>query len=260
MSRIITLTTDFGDKDYYVGAIKGIVYSINPLASIVDISHQIKFGDIGEASFVIKAAYKCFPKGTIHLVVVDPGVGSDRRIVIVKSNDYYFVAPDNGVLSYAIDQLKDIKIFEVTNKKYFLKNISHTFHGRDIFAPVVAYLAKGVAAKEFGEKIDNLVVSSIKKVYKKDQTLIGEVVYIDKFGNLITNFTPHDLSSLRNIYVRINNCEMFQINSFYAQSKIGSLLAIWGSYGYLEISVNQGNAEKYLNAKKGDIVSIRESK
>lgn len=260
MPKFITLTTDFGDKDYYVGAVKGVITSIAPMVSIIDICHQIKAGDIKEAAFIIGAAFKYFPKGTIHLLVVDPGVGSSRRIVIVKSDNYYFVAPDNGVLSYVVSQLKNTKIVSVTNKEYFLENISNTFHGRDIFAPVVAYLAKGVKAEEFGEEINDLLTFPIKEVYRDGQSLVGEIIYIDRFGNLVTNFTPNDLSSSKNVNIRIGDYEISQISNFYAQNNPGDLLAIWGSYGYLEISVNQGSAEELLKIKRGDIVNIKESK
>lgn len=260
MPKIITLTTDFGDKDYYVGAMKGVIVSIAPTVSIIDICHQIKAGDIREAAFIIGTAFKYFPKGTIHLLVIDPGVGSNRRIVIVKSNDYCFIAPDNGVLSYVVYQLKNTKIVSVTNKEYFLENISNTFQGRDIFAPVAAYLAKGIKTEEFGEEIDDLLTFSLKEVYEDGQSLIGEIIYIDRFGNLVTNFTPNNLSSLKNINIRVGDYEIFQISNSYAQNNPGDLLAIWGSYGYLEISVNQGSAEELLKTKKGDIVTIKETK
>ncbi|MBU0599820.1 SAM-dependent chlorinase/fluorinase [bacterium] len=256
MSKIITLITDFGIKDCYVGVMKGVISSIISSASIIDLTHEVKAGDIEEAAFIIQAAFKYFPKGTIHVIVVDPGVGSNRRVIIVESKDYYFIAPDNGVLNYIVEPLKDIKIISALNKKYFLKDISHTFQGRDIFAPLAAYLALGIDIKEFGEEIKEITTFPIKKVTKEDSLLMGEVIYIDKFGNLVTNFTPPNLSFSKDIIIKIKDYKIFKINDFYAQSKEGELLAIWGSSDHLEISINGESAEEFLRAKKGDLVTV----
>ncbi len=247
---IITLITDFGLVDNYVGVMKGVIYSINPDVRIIDISHQINPYDVIGANYILKAAFKYFPEGTIHVVVVDPGVGSQREIILIKTKDYYFLAPNNGILDFACDK---IKIVEVTNKKYFLNEISNTFHGRDIFAPVAAYLSLGKQIEEFGNKINKIktLPPEFKPKFDKDK-IVGEIIYIDHFGNLITNIVregfPFEDSE---VLVEVTGSQIKGISQTYSQLKPGELLALWGSSNHLEISVNLGSAQELVKIEKG---------
>lgn len=242
---IVTFLTDFGLDDNFVGVMKGVILGINPDVRIVDITHNVKPQDITGAAFLLKSSYKFFPKGTIHLVVVDPGVGSRRKAIIVKTKDYIFVGPDNGVLSLALKECRIEKIINITNKKYFLKPVSNTFHGRDVFAPVSGLLSKGDAIGRFGERIKEYKRLEIPKPTLSE----GEIIYIDHFGNLVTNIGKAIIKKIQFKGVSIN-----KINTGYMETKKGHPLAIFGSSGNLEISVNQGSAKKYFHAKIGDKV------
>jgi hypothetical protein len=248
---VISLLTDFGNKDNFVGVMKAVILKINPQAKIIDLCHNVMPQDILQAAFLLKNSFKYFPKGTVHLAVVDPGVGTKRRKILVKTKDYHFVAPDNGVLDLSLQGENIEKIIEITNDKYFLKPVSNTFAGRDIFGPVAAYLSLGRSIDDFGKRIKgirHLQIPSPKQVKNK---LIGEVIYIDHFGNLITNITKDDFEDfVRNsrfkIYIagRLIN----KISQSYQEVKKNKPLAIWNSFGNLEISVAQANAEECLSA------------
>lgn len=244
---IITLLTDFGLEDNFVGVMKGVILGINPVARIVDITHNVRPQDIMSAAFLLKGSYKYFPKGTIHLVVVDPGVGSKRKAIIVKTEDYIFVGPDNGVLSLALDECKIKKIIHITNVNYFLKPVSDTFHGRDVFAPVTGYLAKGIQLEKFGREVREYKKLDIPKVKAGK----GQIIYIDRFGNLVTNI-PKGVSGK----IQFKGISIDKISSSYAEVEIGRPLAIFGSFGNLEISIRNGSAKDYFRAKIGDEVRI----
>ncbi len=262
MKKVITLLTDFGTRDPYVASMKGVILGINPEAKIVDITHQIPPQDILEAAYTLFASYKYFPKGTIHIIVVDPGVGSRRRIIALKTEDYIFIAPDNGVLSLVLqkEKVKVKEIIEITNKKYFLKPVSDTFHGRDIFSPVAAHLSKGVPLRNFGKRIEKIKELKITTSEMKKGKLIGRIIHIDRFGNLVTNIDREIPSKLKikneKVKIEIGKRKIVGIKRSYVSVKRGELLALFGSSGFLEISVNLGNASKVLGVKRGEKIEV----
>ena len=244
MNPVITLLTDFGTADYFVGAVKGAILSVNPRAVIVDITHEIAPQDIEAGAFTLLAAYKTFPAGTIHVGVVDPGVGSERRPIIVSANEQFFVGPDNGLFTYIYDREPSHRIIHVTSDRYFRPSVSTTFHGRDIFAPVAAALSNGIALEEFGAEIDDAVrLPSLETPPR--------IIHIDRFGNCVTNITRAGKS------VVVNGQTISEFRRFYGEGDDDSLFAIWGSAGFLEISVNGGSAAKVLGARRGDAVSFK---
>jgi S-adenosylmethionine hydrolase len=249
---IITLITDFGLQDGYVGVMKGVMANINPLASVIDISNTIAAQDIFQAACVLNNSYNY-----IHVVVVDPGVGSDRKILCLKTEDYLFLAPDNGVLSLVIAKEESPSIREVTNGKFFLPTISNTFHGRDVFAPVAAHLSKGVNHKELGERIDKVnKIDLPKPILSPGGKLTAEIIYVDSFGNLITNINKEVIDRMKvgteKVSITMGRRRINGICSSYTDVGDNEALAIFGSSGYLEISVNLGNAGDVLKLKKGD--------
>jgi S-adenosylmethionine hydrolase len=242
---VITLLTDFGTADYYVGAVKGAILSVNPLAVIVDITHEIAPQDVADGAFTLLAAYKTFPAGTIHVAVVDPGVGSTRRAIIVSANEQFFVGPDNGVFTYICDREPSHRIVHVTADRFFRPEPSTTFHGRDIFAPVAAALSNGLALEEFGAEINFAVrLPSLETPLR--------IIHIDRFGNCVTNIT-RDRSPKE---IVVNGKAISEFRQFYGEGDQESLFAIWGSAGFLEISVNGGSAAQVLGIKRGDIVQV----
>ena len=275
MCSVITLTTDFGSKDAYVASMKGVILSINQKANIVDICHSIQPQNVLQAAFVFGTAYRYFPEGTIHVIVVDPGVGSQRKSVILKTPWAYFLAPDNGVLSYVIEELftgrildsisdsdtieikrlsSEVEAVAITNPEFWLEKVSTTFHGRDIFAPVAAGLSTGVPLYKFGDRIDHIHYLSITYPYlNASGRLVGTVLHIDNFGNIITNIKAGDLKS-HNIEIEIGNELIHGISRFYAEKS--GLAAIFGSNGYLEISLTNGNAADHLKINLGDFLSV----
>jgi S-adenosyl-L-methionine hydrolase (adenosine-forming) len=253
----ITLITDFGLQDGYVGVMKGVMASINPSANVIDISNTIAAQDIFQAACVLNNSYSYFPSGTIHVVVVDPGVGSERKNLCLKTEDYLFLAPDNGVLSFVVSKEKSPSIREITNSKFFLPEISNTFHGRDIFAPVAAHLSKGVSHKELGNRINKIKEISLPKpILSPDGELTAEIIYVDSFGNLITNVNEDIFDRMKvgkeRASISVGRKRINGICSSYSDVGDGEALAIFGSSGYLEISVNQGSAGGILKLKKGD--------
>lgn len=261
-NNLIALMTDFGQKDGFVGTMKGIIYNINPGARIVDISHDISPQNLHEASFVLQNSYKYFPKNTIFLAVIDPQVGSSRMPLVIKTEKYFFVGPDNGIFSSIYRDAKNADIFELKNKNYFLDKISKNFHGRDIFAPVCAYLSKGLEPCLMGERLDGLTLFEEKKALMVDNTCAaGNIIYIDKFGNLITNFSEPFLEKNfinKDITIEIKGKSLSLHNS-YSDVPIGEGLAIEGSSGYIEIAVNQGNAKELFNVNYLDKVYCRKN-
>lgn len=259
---IITLTTDFGLNDHFVGTIKGVILNIVPEAEIVDICHSVQAFDILDGALALAQAYHYFPGGTVHVVVVDPGVGSARRPILASSQDYNFVAPDNGVLSLMYAREPRLQVRHITAEHYFLQPVSNTFHGRDIFAPVAAYMAKGVDQEKFGHVITDFVRFNAPKPKPIDsRTLRGVVLRVDRFGNLITNFTPEDVPALfqaqpLSFKIVIGKREVTSIRSNYADGAMGELFAILGSMGYLEIAANRGAAAQLVGSGKGTEVQI----
>ena len=260
---IITLTTDFGVDDEYVGVMKGVILSINPAAIIVDITHHIKPQDLIQTAYTIKYSYKYFTKGSIHIIVVDPGVGSDRAILAVEMMGYVFLAPDNGVLSLVMDEGNIDSIVHINNSSYFLDSVSRTFHGRDIFAPVGAHISMGVKIKELGTLIDqkDIVHLDVQKPHiSSEGELVGTIVSVDRFGNLITDIEFESIEKFckpgRDLQIIIGKTRITGLSKSYESVKPQTPLAIIGSRGYLEIAVNSGIASRSFVADKGDMVRL----
>ncbi len=261
---IISLLTDFGNIDEYVGVMKGVILSVNPCATIVDISHNVGSQDIVQAAYLIESAYKFFPKKTVHVIVVDPGVGTKRAILAVKLKDHFFLAPDNGVLSLILEKRDVESIIKVENQKYFLDCVSPTFHGRDIFAPVAAHISKGVQLEKFGPLILQQDVKRInleKPYVSYKGELVGAIISVDRFGNLITNIKKTDLNHFiknrkKKVVFQVGGCEIGGLSEKYTDVKPNKPLVITGSRGYIEIALNCGDASCFFSAKQGDIVKI----
>lgn len=258
MSQVIALLTDFGDKDGFVGTVKGVITSIAPETSIIDITHHVNPQDINSASWILACSYKYFPVGTIFVCVVDPGVGSSRKPLLVKISDYYFVGPDNGFLTRIIDKVNPQIVISLDNPDYWLDTVKQTFHGRDIFGPVAAHLAKSNCdIKKFGTQIpsEDPIKLELHKPYKEGNTIYGSVVYIDHFGNLITNISESWITNT-NVLVSAGNIKLNGLQKAYSSVKEGKLLAIIGSDGYLELSVNCGNAAQSFNMSVNEAVIV----
>jgi S-adenosylmethionine hydrolase len=259
---IVTLTTDFGISDHFVGTIKGVILEINPEAEIIDISHSVQAFDVLDGALAIAQAYSYFPASTVHLVVVDPGVGTARRPIIMSTERHHFVAPDNGVLSLIYGREERVHVRHVTAQHYFLQPISNTFHGRDIFAPVASYLSKGVDSEKFGDEITDYVKFNAPKPKPVDQqTMKGVVLKADRFGNLITNITPQDAPMLFGenpapFKIVIGKHEITDVKTSYAEGEPGEVFAILNSMGYLEIAANRAPAAQIVGTAKGTEVSI----
>jgi S-adenosyl-L-methionine hydrolase (adenosine-forming) len=261
MSRgTLTLTTDFGLADHFTGTMKGVILGILPQARIVDISHQVTPFDIAEAGFLIAQAYPYFPKHTVHVVVVDPGVGTSRRPILVETPKGYFLAPDNGVLSMIYSLEPKCVVRHVTAEKFFLKNVSHTFHGRDVFAPVAAHLAKGGLPARFGKPVQDYLRMTLDKPYRSARRgWTGAVLKIDRFGNLITNYRLADFPELetRPFELSVGLTTVERIAHNYAECAPGELFLIPGSSGFLEVSSSQASAAKILGCGVGAPLELR---
>ena len=254
---MITLLTDFGTADYFVGAVKGAILSVNPKAVIADITHEIPPQDIEVGAFTLLASYQTFPAGTIHLAVVDPGVGSARRPIIVSANEQFFVGPDNGIFSYICDREPSHRTFHITAEKYFRSSPSSTFHGRDIFAPVAAALSKGVKPEEFGPEIEDPVrLDSLESIVQKNGKVQARIIHIDHFGNCITNITRDVFEEWENVRLVVNGKKIRDFRAFYGEDSTSAPFAIWGSAGFLEISVNGRSAAKKLGVKRGEKIVL----
>lgn len=255
--RFITLTTDFGASDHYVGAMKGVVYSINPSARVVDISHAVQSYDLLDGALTIAQAYSYFPADTIHVVVVDPGVGSARRPILARTDKYFFVAPDNGVLSLVLEREERVHVREISSDHYFLQPVSQTFHGRDVFAAVAGWLSKGVEFSNFGNEISDYVRFRTPKPKRiEDGRVQGVVLKVDKFGNVVTNITPQDIPQLfapepPQLKIMVGSHEITRMRTAYAEGAPGEVFGILGSMGFLELSTNRGSAARALEVGKG---------
>ncbi|HJR05899.1 MAG TPA: SAM-dependent chlorinase/fluorinase [Pyrinomonadaceae bacterium] len=261
---IVTLLTDFGAADYFVGALKGAILSVNPQAQIADITHEIPAHDIEAGAFTLLAAYDSFPSSTIHVAVVDPGVGSARRPLLVTAREHFFVGPDNGLFSYICERASgDVRVYQLTNENFFRTPVSNTFHGRDIFAPVAGALSKGVSPEELGEAVDDYVrLAQLAPVREPDGTWSAKVIHIDRFGNIITNITRRELACeefARGARLDVGGRAINSFRKFYAE-EIGAaaceLFAIWGSAGFLEIAADRASAASLLRAERGQMVRV----
>ncbi|MCM8787922.1 MAG: SAM-dependent chlorinase/fluorinase [Candidatus Omnitrophica bacterium] len=257
--RIISLLTDFGLKDNFVGVVKAVILSINKDVEIVDITHQILRHNIYEASFLLLNSFRFFPKGTIFLVVVDPGVGSSRYPIAIKTRNYYFVGPDNGVLSLAAEKDFIEKIVILEDEKYFLKNISSTFHARDIFAPVAAYISKKIPINKFGKKLDTIKKIEIPSIKMTKDFIYAKIIYQDNFGNLVTNLKKVELLEfLKNAdFVAIlNNKRIYKIYNCYSQAKDSEPFFIEGSFSFLEIAIKNKSAANFFRIKDKNFIDF----
>ncbi len=251
---IITLTTDFGTRDWFVGSMKGVILGVNPQAQIVDITHEVPPGDVRVGAFVLAASYRCFPRLTVHVAVVDPGVGSGRDAIAVRTADYFFVGPDNGVLSYALAQEKVLEIRRIENAALLRQPVSHTFHGRDVFAPVAARLTQGALLDSLGAKLAGYARLDFAEPKIVGGVWRGEIIYIDRFGNCITNLGAPGSSAGK---VRVAGKLEAPVRQFYRQGAPGEPIALVGSTGLLEIAINGGNAAQALGLAIGDVVEVR---
>ena len=260
MRPTVTLTSDFGLKDSYVAEMKAVILGISPSANIIDVSHDIEKFDVRMAAYALACAAPYFPKGTVHVAVVDPDVGTRRRPLLVQTQTAFYIGPDNGVLALATNNQGIEHIFEITNPKFMLTRISNTFHGRDIFAPVAAHLANGTQPKEFGPEINRISTPKFARIVRKRNMLTGEVLHIDGFGNLITNFREEELDSMdikETVNIKIKNHKLrLKLSKAYADVKKKEAVALFGSHGFLEVSVNQGNAGTAFEAKRGDKITL----
>jgi S-adenosylmethionine hydrolase len=252
---LITLTTDFGTSDHLVGAMKGVILGINPTARIVDIQHHVVPFDVFDGALTIGSVYPYFPLRTIHIVVVDPGVGTARRPLLVNADNQYFIAPDNGVLSMVYDRDPNAVVRHVTASHNFLEPVSPTFHGRDVFAPVAAYLSKAWATESFGEEITEYTRFVLPKPKAMGDSVKAVVLRVDIFGNLMTNLRAEDLPestvATGKIRLQVGGKSVERFVATFSEGNSGETVALIGSSGYVEIAVNKGSAAKALGANRG---------
>jgi S-adenosylmethionine hydrolase len=263
MSNLITLLTDYGTRDSFVANMKGMILKTNPQAQIVDITHEIAPQDIWEGAFTLKSVYNQFPRGTIHLAVVDPGVGSGRKPIIVVTESYYLVGPDNGLFSLIYLEAERLRVHHITATHYFTNTPGQTFHGRDIFAPVASWLTKGISAGNFGEEITDFVKLNVPAVKVAERNIDGHVVHIDRFGNLITNITIKHLQPFLTadggtppVTITVGGKTIQGMKKFYGEAPPGQPGALINSNGHLEIFLFRQNARQALGAKRGEQVRL----
>lgn len=257
--NLISLTTDFGYRDWFVGTMKGVIHSILPQAQIVDISHGIPSGDIRAGALALMASYRYFPRHTIHVGVVDPGVGSNRHGIAVRTEDYSFIGPDNGLFWLALADEKIVEVRRLENRMYFLDPVSATFHGRDIFAPVAAHLSRGVKFSELGPVESELVQLEIPVPVVEVGLIKGEIFYIDQFGNAVTNITLAHLGDIdpKEVTVHLAKHKPLRLGRYYQEAGPGKPIGLIGSAGFLEIAVNGASAADKLHLNIGDPVMLR---
>lgn len=267
---LITLLTDFGTSDYFVAAVKGVILSSNPDARIVDITHAIPPQDVEAAAFTLLAACSSFPAGTIHVAVVDPGVGSSRRAILIQTRQQYFVGPDNGIFSYVCDRQTELRmparVFHLTNERYFRRPVSASFNGRDVFAPVAAALSKGVKPAELGTRLTDFAADFVRlapltPAPSRDGRIAARIIHIDRFGNCVTNITQNDLTATMiagGAKLRLKGKLVKSFRAYFAE-EVGSrdkVFGVWGSAGFLEIASLNESAAKLLQVKRGDAVVV----
>ncbi len=258
-AKVITLITDFGDAGGYAGIMKGVILSINPQCQIIDITHHIPPQDREEAAYVLQSVHPFFPSGSIHLVVVDPGVGSNRKPIIVESAQNWFVGPDNGVFSFIYLKNQQKKVWEITNQEYCLSQVSSTFHGRDLFAPIAAHLSLGVSPHVLGKKLEHYVQLEGLEPEIREDVLKGRVVCIDHFGNLVSNISRQFFTRTvgeKPFRIRVGGQVINEISDTYADVGDREVIALFGSSGQLEIAVRNGNCQRLLQVTKGSEVSV----
>ena len=258
-AKVITLITDFGDAGGYAGILKGVILSINPQCQIIDITHHIPPQDTEEAAYVLQSVHPFFPSGSVHLVVVDPGVGSNRKPIIVESAQNWFVGPDNGVFSFIYLKNQQKKVWEITNEEYCLSQVSSTFHGRDIFAPIAAHLSSGVSPHVLGKKLEHYVQLEGLEPEIREDVLKGRVVCIDHFGNLVSNISWQFFTRTvgeKPFRIRVGGQVINAISDTYADAGDREVIALFGSSGQLEIAVRNGNCQRLLQVTKGSEVSV----
>jgi S-adenosyl-L-methionine hydrolase (adenosine-forming) len=254
---MITLTSDFGLKDPYVAEMKGAILTINPNATIIDITHEVEKFNIRMGAFMLASAAPYFPKGTVHLAVVDPGVGTNRRAILVQTGQSFYVGPDNGVLMLAAQNMGIEQAYELINPKFMRPEVSSTFHGRDIFAPAAAYLDEGVKPSGFGPEITNAVMPEFASLKSSNGTLTGEVLHVDDFGNIITNISRKEIAKAKTINIKLKNFSLkLSLGKIYAQTKPQEAIALIGSHGFLEIALNQGSAAERFHIAAEDNIEV----
>ena len=260
-TNIVTLTTDFGSADHFVGTMRGVILGVNPAAQVIDLCNEVTPFDVLDGALTIAQAYHYFPADSIHLVVVDPGVGSARKALLVTTTRHIFVAPDNGVLSLVMDQEERISVRQITSEHYFLQPVSKTFHGRDIFAPCAGWLSRGVEVEKFGEEITDYVRFSLPKPKMLSKhTLTGAVLKVDRFGNLITNLTPANAPAVfaanAKVKITVGQEAVSGICHSYSECKPGALFCLLNSMGFLEITSNRGSAAQMAKTGRGAVVLV----
>lgn len=259
---LVTLLTDFGERDWFVASMKGVIFSINPSASIVDLCHQIPSHAVEDGAFVLQSCYRYYPSGTIHVAVVDPGVGGARRPIVVRTSRYFFVAPDNGLLSYVFEQETDIEIREIENKQFRLDAEGRTFDGRDVFAPAAAWLTKHQLFASFGRVLEDCRTFAIPSPRWEQQALRGEVVYIDRFGNLITNLTNRHMQEVRDVtkrtdpFIQVGGNTIEGLVRSYSEGMVDRPRALINSDGRLEIFIKEASASARLRVGRHETVVL----
>lgn len=259
---LITLLTDFGDRDYFVASMKGVILNINPQARIVDLSHRVSPYQIEDAAYLLKSSYRYFPDGTVHVAVVDPGVGSARRPLLVSTSRYYFLAPDNGMLTDIVHEELSVEARQIENKQYRLDAEGATFDGRDLFAPAAAWLTRGQAPGTFGRLIRDITTLPAREPVWEGSTLVGRIVYVDHFGNLISNITPSHLTDIRrstkrtSVSIRLAGMTIDDVLSCYADGSSAAPRALINSNGQVEVFVKEGSAAMMLKVGRGERIEI----
>ncbi len=259
-SGIITLITDFGISDPYVGMMKGVILAINRDAQIIDLTHEVEVGSILQASGYLRETFLYFPEGTIHMAVVDPGVGSERRLLAMEAKGHFFVGPDNGIFWPIIEDFKPRHTVQLTKAKYFLPHVTQTFHGRDIFAPVAAYISLGEGLENMGPRIADPVRLSYPIPKTINEILYGQIIRVDHFGNLITNIRRDDLEGFLKSakpLIQTGNFTIRRLSMTYADTEEGEPLALINSSDQLEIAVNLGRASQYIKIASGEVVGTQ---
>ncbi|HYY42203.1 MAG TPA: SAM-dependent chlorinase/fluorinase [Pyrinomonadaceae bacterium] len=259
---LATLLTDFGTRDYFVGAMKGALLAVSPGAQVVDLTHEIPAHDIAAGAFTLLAAYHVFPPQTVHVAVVDPGVGSKRRPLVINTRDYVFIGPDNGLFSYVCEREPEVRAFHLTNARYFRPALSNTFHGRDIFAPVAGAILNGVPPTELGEQITDYVRLAPLAPVRTDAGLVtAAIIHIDRFGNCVTNITRAELpaeASARGLHLQVGAHHVRTFRRYFTEDEFvpREIFAIWGSAGFLEIAATRASAARLLGVERGQPVYL----
>lgn len=259
---LITLLTDFGTRDYFVASMKGVILQINPEARLVDLSHEIAPQDVAGAAYLLKSCYRYFPEGTVHLAVVDPGVGTARRPLLISTARYYFIGPDNGLFTYICAEESAVEVRQIENRQYRLDSEGATFDGRDLFAPAAAWLTKGQPVGSYGRLVSTYDRLPTAVPGWDKHVMVGEIVYVDRFGNLISNFTPYELKEVRSVtkraspYIRIAGQTIDGLVDSYSQGTPGSPHALINSNGQVEVFTRDGNAAELLRVGRGARIEL----